>query len=365
MFGTRPEAIKMVPLIKKFQYEGSAFFEVKVCVTAQHRSMLDQVLAFFCVEPDYDLNIMREGQDLFSISSDILDKLKVVLTDFKPDLIFVQGDTSTAFIAALAAFYLKIKVAHLEAGLRSGDNYSPFPEEINRKLVSSIAEFHFAPTSLAAENLKRENISKNLFITGNTVIDALIMGLDKIDKGQVAELKNKFSYIDFSKRVILVTGHRRESFGKPFENICSAIKRLSHEDIEIVYPVHLNPNVQQPVFEILSGIKNIHLTEPLNYPELIWLMKQSYIVLTDSGGIQEEAPSLGKPVVVMRDVTERPEGVEAGNAILAGTDSDKIYNSVYELLNDTEKYNKIARIANPYGSGDTSDLILNIIKGKL
>lgn len=365
VFGTRPEAIKMIPLIKKFQTEGSSEFDVCICVTGQHRTMLDQVLSYFSISPDFDLNIMHEGQDLFSISTAILENIKKILIELKPDLVFVQGDTSTAFITSLAAYYLKYKVAHLEAGLRSGDNYSPFPEEINRKLISGIADFHFAPTIIGKDNLEKENITRNVFITGNTVIDSLNLVLGNIDRNGEEKYLASFHYIDFSKHMILVTGHRRESFGKPFRNICYAIKKLSKEDIEIVFPVHMNPLVQEPVNDILSGFKNVHLINPLNYPELVWLMKKSYIVLTDSGGIQEEAPSLGKPVIVMRDVTERPEGIEAGNAILAGTGKEKIYNSVMELLNDPLKYNKIAKITNPYGNGKASDIIFNIIKENL
>jgi UDP-N-acetylglucosamine 2-epimerase (non-hydrolysing) len=365
VFGTRPEAIKMAPVISKFQSDGSNDFDIAICVTAQHRSMLDQVLTYFSITPDFDLNLMKESQDLFSLSADILTEIKKVLMEFKPDLVFVQGDTTTAFVTSLAAFYLKIKVAHLEAGLRSDNKYSPYPEEINRKLISVIADIHFVPTMKALGNLERENFGNNVFVTGNSVIDALFTVLSNIEKTGEGKLRDFFGFINFSKRIILVTGHRRENFGFPLENICNAIKMLSLEDIEIVFPVHLNPNVQKPVKKILKDLRNVHLIEPLNYPELVWLMKQSYIVLTDSGGIQEEAPSLGKPVIVMRDVTERTEGIESGNAILSGTSKENIYNSVIDLLRDDEKYTRISQISNPYGCGVTSDIILSIIKDKL
>jgi len=293
IFGTRPEAIKMAPVIKEFKKEKS--IDVKVCITAQHREMLDQVLNFFGIKPDYDLNLMKPNQSLFDITANSLKSLEKVLDKEKPDLIFVQGDTTTAFVGALAGFYKKMKVAHIEAGLRSHNKYSPFPEEINRVLVGHVADYHFAPTERAKENLYRENIKKNVYVVGNTVIDALFLGLNIIKKEGEEKFYKYFDFIDFSKKIILVTGHRRENFGKPFENICYALKEIAkREDVEIVYPVHLNPNVKKPVNEILNGVRNIHLIEPLEYPYLIWLMSKSYLVLTDSGGIQEEAPSLGK-----------------------------------------------------------------------
>ncbi len=365
VFGTRPEAIKMVPLINRFRENNSAKFYVKICVTGQHREMLNQVLDFFSIVADFDLNVMRSGQDLFSISSDILDKIKEIYIDFEPDLVMVQGDTSTAFLSALAAFYLRIKVAHVEAGLRSYRKYSPFPEEINRKLISVIADYHFVPTVKGLESLKKENILKNVFITGNTVIDALFQAIEVMNKNGVKEYEDFFNFLDFSKEIILVTGHRRENFGEPFRNICNAIRRLSMENVEIVYPVHFNPNVRKVVYKELEGLNNVHLIEPLNYPQLIWLMKASFLVLTDSGGIQEEAPSLGKPVIVMRETTERTEGVESGSTLLAGTDEDNIYNSVLTLLKEREKYNLMATITNPYGSGNAAELIYQIIDKEL
>ena len=362
IFGTRPEAIKLAPVVKEFQKDSG--FEVKVCVTAQHREMLDQVLKFFDVKPDYDLNLMKPNQSLFDITSNVLKSLEKVLEIEKPDIIFVQGDTTTAFVGALAGFYKKIKVAHIEAGLRSHNKYSPFPEEINRVLIGHIADYHFAPTERARENLLKENIKENVYVVGNTVIDALLLGLDIIKKEGKGKYYKYFDFIDFSKKIILVTAHRRESFGEPFENICYALKEISnkHQDIEIVYPVHLNPNVRKPVNRILGGIKNIHLIDPLKYPYLIWLMSKSYLVLTDSGGIQEEAPSLGKPVLVMREVTERIEGIEAGTAKLVGTNKDRIVKEVENLLENVDEYQKMARAVNPYGDGKASKRIREILE---
>lgn len=364
IYGTRPEAIKMAPLIKEFQKHVDIFKTI-VCLTGQHREMLDQTNKFFGIEGDYDLNLMKAGQTLFDITADCLLGLKDVLEKAKPDLVFVQGDTTTVLAGALASFYFKIPLAHLEAGLRSGEKYSPFPEEINRTLAGRIADFHFAPTLVAVENLKKENITKNVFMVGNTVIDALHLGLSLIKEQGEDEYKRFFSGIDFSKKVILVTGHRRESFGDGFENICLAIKTIAknHSDVEIVYPVHLNPNVQKPVTEHLSGIKNVHLIKPLDYPYLIWLMEKCFFVLTDSGGIQEEAPALGKPVLVMREVTERTEGVEAGTAKLVGTNTEKIISATESLLKDRNEYHKMANAVNPYGDGKTSERIVEIIGG--
>ena len=361
LFGTRPEAIKMAPLIKEFKSEEN--FEIKVCVTAQHRQMLDQVLNFFSIKPDYDLNLMKPNQSLFDITSNTLKGLEPILDKEKPDLVFVQGDTTTAFVGTLAGFYKKIKVAHIEAGLRSYNKYSPFPEEINRVLVGHLADYHFAPTKRAKENLFKENIKENVFVVGNTVIDALFLGLDIIKKEGEEKYYKYFDFIDFSKKIILVTGHRRDSFGKPFENICYALKEIanSFSDIEIVYPVHLNPNVREPVNKILRNQERIHLIEPLEYPYLIWLMSKSYLVLTDSGGIQEEAPSLGKPVLVMREVTERIEGIEAETAKLVGTNKEKIVKEVEVLLKDKEEYNKISKAVNPYGDGRASRRIVELI----
>ncbi|MFA5879531.1 MAG: UDP-N-acetylglucosamine 2-epimerase (non-hydrolyzing) [Candidatus Margulisiibacteriota bacterium] len=366
IFGSRPEAIKMAPLIKAFEKE-SEFFDTKICVTSQHREMLDQVLTFFQIKPDYDLNIMKPNQTLFDITILGLKGLEPVLEKEQPDLIFVQGDTTTAFIGALAGYYKKIKVAHLEAGLRSNNKYSPFPEEINRILAGHIADFHFAPTLNAQKNLEKEGITENIFVVGNTVIDALFLGLEIINQSQKEEnFQEKFSNINFNKKIILVTGHRRESFGKPFLDICEALKEIAlTEDVEIIYPVHLNPNVRKPVFEILKDQKNIHLIEPLTYPYLIWLMNKSYLVLTDSGGIQEEAPSLGKPVLVMREVTERTEGVTSGTAIMVGTDKAKILSETKRLLKNKSEYEKIAKAVNPYGDGTTSKQIVSLLRSKI
>lgn len=360
IFGTRPEAIKMAPVIKEFKKHTD--FNVKICTTAQHREMLDQVLKFFNIKSDYDLNLMKPNQSIFDITVNALKALEKVLDLEKPDLIFVQGDTTTALVGALAGFYKKVKIAHIEAGLRSYNKYSPFPEEINRVLVGHLADYHFAPTEKAKENLLKENIKENVYVVGNTVIDALFLVLDIIRKTGEGEYYKYFHFIDFSKKIILVTGHRRESFGKSFENICYALKEISErKDVEIVYPVHLNPNVRKIVNRILKGVKNIHLIEPLDYPYMIWLMNKAYLILTDSGGIQEEAPSLGKPVLVMRKVTERVEGLKAGTAKLVGTDKEKIVIETLELLNNKKKYEKMAKAVNPYGDGKASQRIKSII----
>lgn len=363
IFGTRPEAIKMAPLIKETE-KHKKDFSVKICITAQHREMLDQILEFFHIKPDFDLDLMSPDQSLFDVTIKGLKGIEEVLKEIDTDIIFIQGDTTTAFVGALAGYYKKIKVAHLEAGLRSGNKYSPYPEELNRILGGHLSDYHFAPTKKALNNLKKENITKNAWIVGNTVIDALLMGLKIIRKNVEDEYKKYFNFVDFNKKIILVTGHRRESFGKPFENICHAFKKIidNYNDIEIIYPVHLNPNVREPVYRILKNYKNIHLIEPLSYPYLIWLMNKSYFVLTDSGGIQEEAPSLGKPVLVMRDVTERTEGIEAGNARLVGTNIDKIYMESKKLLNNKSHYKKMSNAINPYGDGKTSQRIVEILK---
>lgn len=366
IYGTRPEAIKMAPLVKEFQKHQQEF-KVIVCLTGQHRQMLDQINAFFGIKGDYDLNLMKPNQTLFDIVSGCLLGLKDILAKEKPDLVFVQGDTSTVLAGALASYFCKVPVAHLEAGLRSGDKYSPFPEEGNRILTGHIADWHFAPTDRAVENLKSEGVEKKVYKVGNTVIDALHLGLDLIKKSDQSVYENFFSFLDFSKRIILVTGHRRESFGGGFEHICKAIERIAdaYSDVHFVYPMHFNPNVREPVMKYLSNKANVHLIEPLDYPYLIWLMEKCYFVLTDSGGIQEEAPALGKPVLVMRDVTERQEGVEAGTAKLVGTNCKSIIDNVELLLKDPDEYAKMANAVNPYGDGSTSRQIVEILSKKL
>ncbi|MFO0793861.1 MAG: UDP-N-acetylglucosamine 2-epimerase (non-hydrolyzing) [Candidatus Brocadiaceae bacterium] len=376
VFGTRPEAIKLAPVIKEIE----KFPELKgiVCITAQHRKMLDQVLKTFEIVPHYDLNIMVEGQNLFDIAIKSLDGLKDVLAHVKPDLVLVQGDTTTAFIASLAAYYLKIPIGHIEAGLRTYNKYSPFPEEINRRLLSVLADYHFAPTSWAKSNLLKEGVlEEKIWITGNTVIDALLMIHSWLKtEGSRQRWKNYFKNtwnlelsfeIEKSKpKVLLVTGHRRENFGVGFKNICMALKEIAEKrnDVEIVYPVHLNPNVQQPVKSLLSGIANIHLIDPLEYEPFVFLMNTSYLVLTDSGGIQEEAPFLGKPVLVMRETTERPEGITAGTVKLAGTQKDRIVKETLSLFDNAELYQKMSQATNPYGDGKAAGRIIRIILGK-
>ncbi len=365
VFGTRPEAIKMAPLIQSFRKE-PASFECRVCVTAQHREMLDQVLELFGIIPDYDLNIMKPGQDLYDITSNVLLGIKRVLLDFKPDLLVVHGDTTTTFTASLAAFYMHIEVAHIEAGLRSGDLYAPWPEEANRKLTTQIAAFHFAPTQGSRRNLLDENVKGGkIVVTGNTVIDALFLALEKIrtnpaiEAGIVADLGTMYPF-DPKRRIVLVTGHRRENFGQGIVDMCGALKTLAqrHRDVDIVYPVHLNPNVREPVHEMLSGLPNVFLIAPLQYEQFIYLMRHSHIILTDSGGIQEEAPSLGKPVLVMRNTTERPEAVAAGTVKLVGTDRQKIIDEVSVLLDDEEAYRRMSLAHNPYGDGRACEKIV-------
>jgi len=368
VFGTRPEAIKMAPLVKAFQNDTS--FETKVCVTAQHREMLDQVLDMFEIEPDYDLNLMKPGQDLYDITSNVLLGMKDVLSDFTPDVVLVHGDTTTTSATSLAAFYQKIKVGHVEAGLRTHDIYSPWPEEANRQITGVLASYHFAPTSTSQDNLLRENKNaESILITGNTVIDALFLALDKIQTNE--ELKNsiiqsiKTQYkLDDSKKLILVTGHRRENFGQGFINICEALKTLAlnNQDVDIVYPVHLNPNVQKPVKEILSDVNNVYLIDPLQYESFLYLMSKSHFIITDSGGVQEEAPSLGKPVLVMRDTTERPEALEAGTVKLVGTDPQKIVLEAQKLLDNKEEYEKMSQAHNPYGDGKACQKIVQFLK---
>lgn len=354
VLGTRPEAIKMAPLIKKLASDSN--IDAKVCITAQHRKMLDQVLSLFDIEPDYDLDIMTPGQDLTAITSLILQKIKPVLTDFKPNYVLVHGDTATTFAASLAAYYEQIHVAHVEAGLRTHDLYKPWPEEANRKLTGAIARIHFPPTHVAMNNLLSEGYRKDcIFVTGNTVIDALFSVIEKIENDQKLQLKlsQDFQFLPEDSRVVLVTGHRRESFGIGFERICSALVSAAElfPDVEFVYPVHLNPNVNEPVNRLLSGVKNIRLIEPLEYLPFVYLMRRSDIILTDSGGIQEEAPSLGKPVLVMRDVTERPEAIKAGTVKLVGTDTQKILYELKQLLRNAKYYGAMSAAHNPYGDG--------------
>ncbi len=364
VFGTRPEAIKMGPLIHSFADDKR--FDAKVCVTAQHREMLDQVLELFEIKPEYDLNIMKDGQTLNDLTTDILKGLEPVLEDFKPDIVLVHGDTATTFAAALAAYYKQIKVGHVEAGLRTGNIYSPWPEEANRKLTSVITNYHFAPTEGSKENLLNEGVPEDeITVTGNTVIDALFWVREKLSKDSLLlnKLKTRFNYLDSNKKLILVTGHRRESFGGGFERICEALRQIAtnHPDAQVLYPVHLNPNVQEPVNRLLQDLENVFLIEPQNYLPFIYLMDRAKIILTDSGGIQEEAPSLGKPVLVMRETTERPEAVDAGTVRLVGTDVKLIVSEVHLLLNDSDEYQKMSKAHNPYGDGLACERILEFL----
>ncbi|WP_460805747.1 non-hydrolyzing UDP-N-acetylglucosamine 2-epimerase [Microbulbifer agarilyticus] len=360
VFGTRPEAIKMAPLVNLLL--GDSRFETKVCVTGQHREMLDQVLSLFDIEPDYDLDIMEPNQDLFQVTSCILLGMREVLADCKPDRVFVHGDTTTTLAASLSAYYCKIPVAHVEAGLRTDDIYSPWPEEMNRKITGAIAEYHFAPTTSSRQNLLNESVAEEkITVTGNTIIDALIDVVRRIetDDNLSAELESQFPFLHPDKKIVLITGHRRENFGTGLENICHAIRELAtRDDVQFVYPVHLNPRVQGPVNQMLSGLDNVHLISPLTYLPFVYLMHRAHLILTDSGGIQEEAPSLGKPVLVMRDITERPEGVRAGTVKLVGTDSAKIVAGVNTLLNDEFAYEAMSAAVNPYGDGFACEKIL-------
>ncbi|MBO6792960.1 MAG: UDP-N-acetylglucosamine 2-epimerase (non-hydrolyzing) [Balneolaceae bacterium] len=364
IFGTRPEAIKLAPVYRLLNQH--PHFETEVCVTAQHREMLDQVLSFFQITPNYDLNVMKKGQGLVSLSSAILDGLKEVFDQAKPDAVFVQGDTTTSTIAALAAFYSGIKVCHVEAGLRTLNRFSPYPEEINRQVTARLADLHFAPTIAAKNNLLDEGIEPDkIWVTGNTVIDALLQGIELLADYKSPELASLKAQIDPTKNVILVTGHRRESFGDGFKQICLALKKIAQRtDVQIIYPVHLNPKVQEPVYSLLGDEENITLMKPLGYPEFIWLMQQSFLILTDSGGIQEEAPSLGKPVLVMRNHTERTEALEAGTAQLVGTNSGLITQSVNRLLNDDTLYREMSAKENPFGDGSASKQILECLNEK-
>lgn len=367
VFGTRPEAIKMAPLCNALAMTDAV--EARVCVTAQHRQMLDQVLATFEVKPHFDLDLMRPGQDLTDITCSVLQGMRSVLRQWRPDLLLVHGDTTTTFAASLAAFYERIPIGHVEAGLRTGNLYSPWPEEANRTLASALVWLHFAPTATARDNLLGEGVqASDVFVTGNTVIDALLAARAKIeaDSRLTRDLHERFSFIDTRRRLVLVTGHRRENFGTGFESICAALGRLAErEDVQIVYPVHLNPNVRAPVQRILGGADNVHLIEPQDYLPFIHLMDRAHVILTDSGGIQEEAPSLGKPVLVMRETTERPEAVEAGTVRLVGTAIDSICGNVTQLLDEPAEYRKMAYAHNPYGDGQACRRIVQAIEERL
>lgn len=367
VFGTRPEAIKMAPLVHAFQ--ANPHFETVVCVTAQHRQMLDQVLNIFEIKPDIDLNLMKAGQDLFDVTSSVLLGMRDVFKQQKPDAVLVHGDTTTAYATAMAAFYAGIPVGHVEAGLRTHDIRSPFPEEFNRQVVTKVSHWHFAPTESSRQNLLAENIQDDtITVTGNTVIDALFWVLKRIDsdparQGRISSfLSEQLSFKWQTEKFVLITGHRRENFGAGFLAICEAIRQLAvrYPSVHFVYPVHLNPNVQKPVFELIDGVPNIHLIAPLEYEPFVYLLKHAYLVLTDSGGIQEEAPSLGKPVLVMREVTERPEAVVAGTVRLVGADTNKIVSHVSELLDDEQSYLKMSKAHNPYGDGMASERIVGV-----
>jgi len=369
IFGTRPEAIKMAPLVKALQDVHN--FNAQVCVTAQHRQMLDQVLDLFDIQPKYDLNIMQSNQSLYDITASVLLKLKIVLDEYQPDLVLVHGDTTTTFTASLAAFYQRIPVGHIEAGLRTYNLNSPYPEELNRQLTSKIAHYHFAPTVSSRQNLLQEHIpTEQIIVTGNTVIDSLLWVLARIQtvpqrRQKLKALLAKQLNLNLEKtKFILVTGHRRENFGLGFENICQALKQIAEQEpeVHIIYPVHLNPNVREPVERILKGLVNIHLIEPLDYEPFVYLMSLAYLILTDSGGIQEEAPSLGKPVLVMRDTTERPEAVEAGTVKLVGTARQTIVKEVLNLLNNSNTYERMAKAHNPYGDGKACARIVETLK---
>jgi UDP-N-acetylglucosamine 2-epimerase (non-hydrolysing) len=369
VFGTRPEAIKMAPVIRELS-KYPKIFDSRVCVTAQHRQMLDQVLDIFGISPEYDLDIMGHGQSLTDITCKVLRGLELVLNEFQPDIVLVHGDTTTTFVASLAAYYEKITVGHVEAGLRTGNIYSPWPEEINRRLTGAITTWHFAPTESARQNLLKEGINnKSILVTGNTVVDALLYVTRNLKSNArlSQEMSERYDFLEPDKRLILVTGHRRESFGLGFESICNALKIIveTHDDVEIVFPVHLNPNVREPVMRILSGVRGIHLIEPQDYLPFVYLMNRSYLIITDSGGVQEEAPSLGKPVLVMRDTTERPEAVDAGTVILVGTDSERIISEASKLLSDSAAYELMSRKHNPYGDGEAAIRIVKSLTYEL
>lgn len=371
VFGTRPEAIKMAPLIKEFKNYN---IECKVCVTAQHREMLDQVLDLFDIKPDYDLNLMQPNQDLYDVTSNILLGMKTIFNEFKADLVLVHGDTTTTLSVTLSAFYQQIKIGHVEAGLRTNNLYSPWPEEANRQITSVLANYHFVPTTISQDNLLKENKDlQNIIVTGNTVIDALILALDKIKQNKPLEthIRNQLSDLHYTlkndKKIILVTGHRRENHGEGFIKISMALKSIALQNptIDIVYPVHLNPNVRKPVHKLLSGIPNIYLIEPLPYEQFIYLMDQSYFIITDSGGVQEEAPSLGKPVLVMRNTTERPEAVKAGTVKLVGTDTNVIIEEAQTLIDNNVVYDNMSKAHNPYGDGKACKRIVEFIRREM
>ncbi len=363
-FGTRPEAIKLAPVIRELRAH-SEHFEVRVCVSAQHRDMLDQVLDFFDIRPDFDCNIMRADQSLFDITVNALKGLQPILCDFRPDWLVVQGDTTSTFVGALAAFYQRARVAHVEAGLRSFRKDAPFPEEMNRVLTGRLADLHFAPTEGARKNLRREATpDEDIFVVGNSGIDALLWCRDRVSSTPPNAFPS-LKAVPFERPILLVTAHRRESFGEPFESICRALREIAQrEEVTLVYPVHRNPNVRRPVFENLGDLANVHLLDPVDYPTLVRLMDRSRLILTDSGGIQEEAPSLGKPVLVLREVTERVEGIEAGTARLVGTDPQRIVSETRRLLHDPHAYEAMARAVNPYGDGRTSRRIREILAGR-
>ncbi|OVZ58260.1 UDP-N-acetylglucosamine 2-epimerase (non-hydrolyzing) [Pigmentiphaga sp. NML030171] len=366
VFGTRPEAIKMAPVYKALM--AAKGVQAEVCVTGQHREMLDQVLDWFQMKPAYDLSVMKKNQSLSDITSRILTRMDEVLSASRPNLVLVHGDTSTTFAGALAAFYHKIPVGHVEAGLRTHNLLSPWPEEANRQLTSVLTRFHFAPTTTAQRNLQGEGVAaSNIHVVGNTVVDALLETAARLKSETLElEMRARFSFIRQDARMILVTGHRRENFGAGFEQICAALKQLAQrKDLDIVYPVHLNPQVREPVQRVLGKIRNVHLIEPCDYMSFVWLMQRSYLILTDSGGVQEEAPSLGKPVLVMRDTTERPEAVEAGTVKLVGTDSDRILDEAWALLDSTEKYRAMAERHNPYGDGRAAERIVSCLLQQL
>ncbi len=368
VFGTRPEAIKIAPVLKEFEKHPGVFKSL-VCVTAQHRQMLDQVLNLFQIKPDYDLNIMKPGQDLTEITCNVLQGLKPVIERERPDLVLVHGDTSTTMAASIAAYYARTKVGHVEAGLRTGYKFAPFPEEMNRRLTGALTDLHFAPTEVSRQNLLREGVDDgSIFVTGNTVIDGLFFVSQLLAKDPELNrrLADKFSFLAPGKRLILVTGHRRENFGAGFENICSALADIAnmYPDVEIVYPVHLNPNVQEPVKRFLGAgnLRNVHLIDPVDYLPFVYLMNRSYLIITDSGGVQEEAPSLGKPVLVMRDTTERPEAVQAGTVLLVGTNKAAIVRETKVLLDDNMAYEVMSKAHNPYGDGRASERIIDAVK---